>query len=252
MSMLRALLWTDPAICILTVFMGSISLLASIVDGTGHMQHRIARRWARMVMAVSGATVRVTGLDQLTPGAAYVFCSNHLSLIDTPLVFGYLPWEFRVLAKKIYFGVPFLGWHLRRAGHLPVEPDNVRASVRNVAEAARQAALGLSIVIFPEGGRSRTGALGEFHAGAAYIAIKAGAPVVPMGIVGTREVLPPGSIIVRPRPVELRIGAPIPTAGLTTRHAKDLLLELRRRIVELSGEPEPSARKEMPATKHSS
>ena len=239
--MLRALLWTDPIICILTVLMGSISLAASIFDGTGRMQHRIARRWARMVMGVAGVNVTVTGFENLSPGCAFVFSGNHLSLVDTPLVFGYLTWEFRALAKKQYFKIPFLGWHLRRAGHLPVEPDNVRAAVRNIADAARCAAEGMSIVMFPEGSRSRDGKLGEFHAGAAYVAIKAGVPIVPMGIIGTREVLAPGSIIMRPHRVELRIGIPIPTTGLTTREAEQLLLELRRRIVELSSGASPSA-----------
>ena len=230
---LRSLLWTDPAICLLTAFMGSISLLASIVDGTGRLQHRIARRWARMVMRVSGVRVTVTGLENLTAGATYVFCGNHLSLVDTPLVFGYLPWEFRTLAHKKYFRVPFLGWHLRRAGHLTVDPDDVHTSARNIVHAARRAAQGVSIVVFPEGSRSPDGNMHEFRAGAAYMAIRAGVPIVPMGIVGARDVLPPGSIVVRAIPVELRIGAPISTAGMTSRDVALLLAELRRRITEL-------------------
>ena len=107
--MLRALPWTDPLIAIFTVVMGSISLLASIVDGTGRWQHRIARRWARIVLAAGGVKVSVSGLENITPGATYVFCSNHHSLIDTPVVFGWLPWEFRVLAKKGLWAIPFLG-----------------------------------------------------------------------------------------------------------------------------------------------
>jgi 1-acyl-sn-glycerol-3-phosphate acyltransferase len=235
--MLRALLWTDPAICVLTIIMGTISLTASLFDGTGRLQHRIARRWARMVMGVSGVRVSVRGAGNLAPGCAYIFSGNHLSLVDTPLVFGYLDWEFRVMAKERYFKVPFLGWHLRRAGHLPVAPGNVRTAVRNIGAAARRAAEGMSIVMFPEGTRSPDGRLHPFHAGTAYVAIKAGVPVVPMGLLGTRDVLKPGSIFVRPFPVELRIGVPIPTAGMTTRDAESLLAELRARIVELCSSP---------------
>ena len=239
-SVLRALLWTDPLIAILTVLMGSVSLLASVVDGTGRAQHRIARRWARMVLAVGGIKVKVTGLENLVCGATYVFCSNHLSLIDTPVVFGYLPWEFRALAKKNLFHIPFLGWHLRRAGHLPVAKEDVRASVRNIADAARRVSQGVSIVVFPEGGRTVDGTLGEFRAGAAYIAIKAGVPTAPMCILGTREVLPVGSIIVRPGSVELRVGTPLSTTGMSSRDAGRLLNELRREICQLiSKQPGP-------------
>lgn len=233
-AILRALLWTDPLISILTVLMGSISLLASIVDGTGRLQHRIARRWARMVMGISGVRVTVTGAENVAAGSSYVFCSNHLSLVDTPLVFGYLPREFRILAKRKYFLVPFLGWHLRRAGHLPVDPDDARSAARNIVHAAHRAAEGMSVVVFPEGSRSHDGSMGEFRAGAAYIAIKAGVPIVPMGIIGTRDVLPRDSMIVRALPVELRLGRPISTAGMASQDAERLLSELRSRIAELA------------------
>jgi len=219
-------------IVLVTMFMGSLSLLASIVDGSGRLQHRIARRWGRMVLAAGFVKASVSGLENLEAGATYVFCANHLSLTDTLLVFGYLPWEFRVLAGSFYFKIPFLGWHLRRTGHLPVKED-VRASARMIVEATRRAKHGMSIVIFPEGSRSPDGELGEFRAGAAHIAIRAGAPIVPMCILGTRETLPPGSAITRPGSIELRVGAPIPTAGLRKRDAESLTAEVRARIVEL-------------------
>lgn len=232
-SILRAFLWTNPMIGAVTIFMGSVSLLASIVDGTGRLQHRIARRWGRLILTAGFVRATVTGLENLVPGATYVFCSNHLSLTDTPLVFGYLPWEFRVLAKKVYFQIPFLGWHLRRAGHLPVVTKDVRAAVRTMAEAARRVQQGTSLVIFPEGSRSRDGKLGEFRSGAAHIGVRAGVPLVPMCIQGTRETLDPGSLITRPGNVELRIGAPIPTTGLKNRDAGPLMAEVRNRILGL-------------------
>ncbi|MBI3666876.1 MAG: 1-acyl-sn-glycerol-3-phosphate acyltransferase [Acidobacteria bacterium] len=240
----RALLWIDPLILLATAVMGSISFLASLVDGTGRRQHRIARRWARQVLAIAGAKVKVTGIENLTPGVAYVFCPNHLSLIDTPLMFGYLPWEFRTLAKKELFGTPFLGWHLRRAGHLPVAPEDVRSSARSIVASARRVSEGVSILIFPEGERGRGAGLEEFKAGAAFIAIKAGAPIVPVGILGTRQVHKMGSIIVRPSKVELRIGKPIPTTGMGSRDAERLLAELRERIEELIRSPIPVAQTE--------
>jgi len=233
MSLLRSLLWTDPVFYLLTAVMGSISLGASLVDGSGRLQHRIARRWARMVLKVMGVRIAVSGIEHLAPGTAYVFCSNHLSLIDTPLVFGYLPWEFRILARRGLWRIPFLGWHLRRAGHMPVDRDDARAGLRNLAEAAARVSRGMSVLVFPEGGRSADGNLREFKPGAAYVAIKAGAPMAPFCIVGTRHVHTIGSVVVRPGRVELRIGRPIPTTGMTQRDTRALAAQARERVREL-------------------
>ncbi len=232
-QIVRSLLWTDPLIFAATILMASLALAASLVDGTGRLQHRIARRWARMILGISRVKVTVRGRENLQPGATYVFCSNHLSLIDTPLVFGYLDWEFRILARKGLFQVPFLGWHLRRAGHLPVARDDVRAAARNIVEAARHVAAGVSIMVFPEGARSPDGRVGDFKAGATFIAIKAGVPVVPVAILGTQQVHRMGSPVVRPGSVELRIGVPTPTAGVPTGGAERLLGSVRNQILYL-------------------
>jgi 1-acyl-sn-glycerol-3-phosphate acyltransferase len=232
-ALLRSLLWTDPAFFILTMAMGSLSLAASVVDGSGRLQHRIAQRWARLVMRLIGVHVVVGGAENLTPGQAYVFCSNHLSLIDTPLVFGYLPVEFRILARKGLWRIPFLGWHLRRAGHMPVDRENARAGLRNLTEAAVRVAEGMSVVIFPEGGRSPDGSLGEFKPGAAYVAIKAGVPVAPFCILGTRRVHTKGTPVLRPGRVELHFGDPLPTSGLTPRDARELTARLQESVREL-------------------
>ena len=232
-ALLRSVVWTDPAIFALTIFMGSLSLLASLVDRTGKRPHRIAQRWAKLILRLIGVEVVVTGAQNLTPGQAYVFCSNHLSLIDTPLVFGYLPWEFRILARKGLWSVPFLGWHLHRAGHLPVARDDARAGLRNLTEAAARVRQGMSVVIFPEGGRSPDGTIREFKPGAAYVALTAGAPIVPFCIVGTREVHREGTPTLRPGRVELHLGRPVPTEGMSPRDARELTAQVRERVAEL-------------------
>ena len=232
-ALLRSLLWTDPAFFALTAVMGSLSLAASLVDGSGRLQHRIARRWARMALRLMGVQVTVTGVENLAGGEAYVFCSNHLSLVDTPLVFGYLPWEFRILARKGLWKVPFLGWHLRRAGHMPVDREDARAALRSLTDAAARVAEGTSVVIFPEGGRSPDGTLGEFKPGGAYVALKAGIPIVPVCIRGTRHVHAIGSVTLHPGRVELRLGRPIPIEGRSPRDARELTAQVRERVAEL-------------------
>ena len=120
MRRLRAWLITDPLIVLATIVMGSLSLFASLWDRTGRAPHRVAQIWSRMLLAISGIRVKVEGVEKLVPGRSYVFVSNHLSLMDTPLVIGNVPVQFRFLAKKGLFRIPFIGGHLKRAGHVQV------------------------------------------------------------------------------------------------------------------------------------
>ena len=237
LSRLRAYLLIDPLIILSTVVFGSASLLASTFDKSGRTQHAIARRWARTLLAVSGARIRWEGLEKLEKDRAYVLVANHNSYMDTPVVL-LIPLQIRFFAKQGLFRIPLLGGHLRRAGHFPVVRENPRASLKSLTEGARLVReRGVSVVLFPEGGRSPDG-LREFKEGAAYIAIKAGVPAVPIGITGTRQVLPIGSIHVRPHAVTVRIGDPIPTAGMKLDARGELSQTLRRKVAELIGEPQ--------------
>ena len=235
-SRLRAYLLIDPLIVMATVVLGLASLLASTFDRRGRTQHVIARLWARTLLAVSGARVRIEGLEKLNKDAAYVLVANHTSYMDTPAVL-LIPLQIRFFAKGGLFRIPFLGGHLRRAGHLPVVRDNPRASLKSLTEGARLVReRGVSVLLFPEGGRSPEG-LREFREGAAYLAIKAGVPAVPIGIVGMRQVLPMGSLHVRPHAVTMRIGDPISTQGMKLDARGELNETLRRKVAESIGEP---------------
>ena len=235
LSRLRAYLLIDPLIVIATVVLGSASLLASAFDKRGRTQHAIARLWARILLAVSGARIRIEGVEKLDTDAAYVLVANHSSYMDTPAVL-LIPLQIRFFAKGGLFRIPLLGGHLRRAGHLPVVRDNPRASLKSLTEGARLVReRGVSVLLFPEGGRSPDG-LREFKEGAAYLAIKAGVPVVPIGIMGMRRVMPMGSFHVRPHAVTMRIGDPIPTAGIKLDARGELNQTLRRKVAELIGE----------------
>ncbi len=237
LGLLRALLITDPLLIIATAVMGTVSLIASILDPSGALAHRVARAWGRLLMRIMRVRLRVEGLDKLT-GPSYVFAANHLSYMDTPVVISAIPLGFRFLAKKGLFKVPFIGGHLKRAGHIPVPRDDPRASVKTMAMAADIIrSRGVSILVFPEGGRSSDGLLQEFRDGAAYIAIKAGVPIVPLALEGTREVLPMGSINVRGGDVVLRVGDPIPTADLRISDRSQLTKKVHERVADLLNEP---------------
>lgn len=231
MYLIRALL-----VALSTIFWGSLSLMLSFFDDTGRKQIEMARRWARSLLTIGGVKVRVEGLERIAPDGSYVIASNHLSYMDTPVVLANIPVQFRFLAKRGLFQIPFLGTHLARAGHIPVPREDPRAAVKTMSTAAEVIrSRGISMLVFPEGGRSRDGTMMPFKEGAAYIAIKAGVPIVPVTLIGTREVLPFGAGRIRPGKVELRIGEPIATGALSLKDRGAVTEEIRRRIVEMKG-----------------
>jgi 1-acyl-sn-glycerol-3-phosphate acyltransferase len=236
-AVIRALLITDPLIILATVVFGSFSLVVSFFDRDGRAQMRVARAWARALLWISGVQVRCQGLERVDPNASYVIASNHVSYMDTPAILANIPVQFRFMAKEGLFRIPLLGGHLKRAGHIAVPRDDPRAAIRALSEAARIIATrGISILVFPEGGRSVPGeGLQEFKEGGAYIAIKAGVPIVPVAIEGTGAVLKRGSATVRSGQVLLRIGAPIATGAMSLHDRGALNAEVRRRIAEQLG-----------------
>ena len=214
MSLLRSLLFSTPLIALSTVVMWVCSVVCSVFDPSGFSQHRMARIWGRMLLASALIRVRVEGLGNLDGAGPYVFVANHSSYMDIPAFLARLPYQFRFFAKKGLYSIPFIGWHLHRAGHIPVDRANARASLKSMSEGARIVAEHrISVLLFPEGGRNPQG-LRAFKEGAAYIAIKSGVPAVPMALVGMREKLPMGSIHLRSGLVVLRVGKPIPTASM--------------------------------------
>ena len=230
MSFARSLLFSTPLIFLATIGMGLCSLAASLFDRSGNWQHRIARLWGRTLLAVSFMRVRIEGLENLDPRAHYVFVANHASYMDIPALLARLPFQFRFFAKRGLYQIPFLGWHLKRAGHLAVDRSNARNSLKSMSEGARIVAeRGISVLLFPEGGRTKTG-LRDFKEGAAYIAIKAGAPVTPVALEGLRELLPMGSIHLRAGRAVIRVGRPIATAGLKPSDREELTQKLHREI----------------------
>lgn len=230
LSYLRTLFWTGPLVVLATMFYGTLDVLASFLDSSGDWQHGVAQRWSRVLLLIGGVRVRVHGLDRITPDGSYVFASNHLSFADTPVLLAHIPCQFRFLAKHGLFKIPFIGFHLRRGGHIQVPREDTRASSRAISEAGRIIrSRGVSLLMFPEGGRS-DGELRGFKEGAAMIAIAAGVPIVPVAVKGTHEVMPKGSIHMLPGEVDVLIGDPIPTAGLTRKDRGRLTQQVRNSV----------------------
>jgi 1-acyl-sn-glycerol-3-phosphate acyltransferase len=235
---LRSWLFTIPLASLVTAVMITVAAGTSAVAPAGRWQRFLYRAWGRMVLGIAGARVRVRGAENLSPGQNYVFGANHLSLMDIPLMFMGLPVDFKFLAKRELLKAPFIGWYLRRAGHLTVDRASLRSSIESTNEAARL--IGerrLSVLIFAEGTRSATGELQPFKEGAAWLAIQSKTPLAPVAIVGTDQLLPAKSSYFMPADVELRIGEPIAVEGLTLKDRAALTARLRERVEELLNRP---------------
>lgn len=208
-----------PLIYLYTLVMATISLTLSIYDPTGRKQHWCARTWTRMIAGTVGAKVIVYGMENLPADRAAVYIANHSSYMDIPAIWGYLPVQFRIMAKRSLFYLPFLGWFLWRAGHIPVDRGNARAAVTNMNRVASRLREGVSLVVFAEGHRSADGMLREFKYGGFKLAQKAKVPVVPLTIVGSYKVLKKDSLVFHPGVIKVFVDAPIETSEI---HGRDL------------------------------
>jgi len=228
LSYLIGVLFRAPGIILATIAYGSVSLLCAPFDTGGRKQLNVARAWARMLLRIAGARVTSVGAENVDPEVAYVICPNHVSYMDTPVLLSYVPANFRFLARKELFMIPFLGGHLKRAGNISVPLEDPRGSLKVLSHAGHAMKQnGLSLLIFPEGGRSVTGELEPFKDGAAYLAIKGEVPILPVAIIGIKDVLPMHSHHVRPGRVTIRIGKPIETAGLRSHDRNAITQRLR-------------------------
>ena len=210
--------------------LGTLSIASSIFDSSGHFAHWCARTWSRLILVTTGVRVTVDGLERLEPGRTYVFVSNHQSIYDIPILFWSLPYQLRIIAKESLGDFPFLGWHLRRTGHMLVDrrhPDRARI----FGWASRLTANGLSLIVFPEGTRSRDGRVARFKGGGFLLALQAGLPVVPLSIVGSRHVMLKGRLATYPGSVRLVVHDPIDTRELSGLDPKAFGERVRRVIV---------------------
>ncbi|HXD18044.1 MAG TPA: lysophospholipid acyltransferase family protein [Vicinamibacterales bacterium] len=209
----RTVFYLIPAITVYTIVLGTLSIGSSLFERRGRFAHRCARTWSRLILVTTGVRVEISGLERLDRDRAYVFVANHQSIYDIPIIFWSLPYQIRIIAKASLGRFPFLGWHLRRAGHILVDrrhPD--RAAI--FGRASRLMKEGLSLIVFPEGTRSRDGRVAPFKGGSFYLALEAGLPVVPIAIVGSRHVMLKGRLATYPGHVKLIVHEPIDTTGL--------------------------------------
>jgi 1-acyl-sn-glycerol-3-phosphate acyltransferase len=221
-------LWFQFWLVLLTLWAGLLVIGWSYIGRDNPMIHRSTRWWGRNLLKVARIPVEVEGLEHLVPGQAYVFAANHRSNFDIFALVAVLPGRFLWVAKKSLFHIPILGQALSRMGSIPVDRDNLRSAVKSLDRATATVKRGVSLIIFPEGTRALTRELLPFKKGVFIMAIKAGQPIVPVSISGTRFIQPRGTIRMKPGPIKVVISPPI--APHTFRRKEDLMAAVRQAI----------------------
>jgi 1-acyl-sn-glycerol-3-phosphate acyltransferase len=223
LNLVITLFWLIPVIGLCTVVLGAVSLASSLVDRSGRVPHACARLWARLILLASRTQLEVHGTAPADGTCLYA--ANHQSLYDIPILFCSIPRQLRIVAKASLGRVPFVGWHLILAGHLLVNRERPGPAI--LKRMRRLAAEHASLIVFPEGTRSRDGSVGRFKGGVFLLAIEHGLPIVPVTIDGSRHVMERGRLTVRPGRVIVTIHDPVPTADLGRDDARDLADRVR-------------------------
>ncbi len=221
------------AIALSTVLFGLPAIPAAFLPPRGDWFLRFARGWARTILAFSGISVRLLHAERLQTGGSFVIVANHESFCDILVLLAHLPMQLRFLAKRSIFRVPILGWSIRAAGFVPVDRGDKTRGTATVEAALSRLETGRSLVLFPEETRTRTGDLSPFKRGAALLALRSGFPLLPLGLAGTRRVLPRGSLLMTPGKVILSVGEPIAVGGRSARDRDEVTEEVRREILKL-------------------
>ena len=236
-SRLRSYFIFDPLIWLITVVLGIISIPVSLFGEKGRILHAFARFWSVLIMKIIGSPTTVTGLDKIDTSRPYVYAVNHASALDIPMLYVDLPFQFRIVFKKELLSYPIVGWHLKRSGQICIDQQNPSGSIGSIRSALKGLKSGLPLVIFPEGGRTPDGEIKPFLPGAFFLAIKAQVDIVPVALVGSYELLPMNTYHIKPRPLEMRVGQPISTAGYTLRNMEELSDKVHGAVVDLYLKP---------------
>jgi 1-acyl-sn-glycerol-3-phosphate acyltransferase len=242
LSRLRSYFVFDPLIWLYTLVLGIVALPAGLFDRGGRLLHWFSYVWSWLIMKTILSPVKVTGLDRIDTSKPHVYAVNHASALDIPVVYVYFPFQFRIAFKKELLAYPVVGWHLKRSGQVCIDQQNPAHSISSIRAALKGLKAGLPLVIYPEGGRTPDGEIKPFLPGAFFLAIKAQVDIVPVALVGTYELLPMNTFHIKSRPLEMRVGDPISTAGLTIRDMEAVSAHVRKAVEELYYAPSaPSA-----------
>jgi 1-acyl-sn-glycerol-3-phosphate acyltransferase len=227
---------TYVAVSLYVLLAASFGMLLEMIFRWKGILYILGHGGVRLGLALAGIKVRIAGADRLPLGRAAVYCANHQSNVDPPVLFTSLHPRMHIVYKAEINAIPLLGRAFQHGGFVPIDRRNKEAAMRSLEAGARSIRDGNSFLIFPEGTRSKTGELQPFKKGGFLMALKAQAPVVPVAISGGRDAMQPGSRIIRPVIVSIRVGEPVETTGMQMSDRDALIAEVRRRIAALLAE----------------
>lgn len=239
LSRLRSYFIFDPLIWLYTFVLGVLALPGGMFDRSGRRLHWFSYAWSWLIMKTILSPVTVTGLDKIDTTRPHVYAANHASAIDIPVLYVNLPFQFRIAFKKELLVYPVVGWQLKRSGQICLDQQNPSRSVGAIRAALKGLKAGMPLVIFPEGGRTPDGHIKPFLPGAFFLAIKAQVDIVPVALVGTFELLPMDTYHIKSRPLEMRVGEPISTVGMTMRDLETVSRKVQSALEALYCPPSP-------------
>lgn len=214
-------------IILMTVFMAAMTIFVSFITVGGNTAHNVARVWAKCILALGNIRVTVKGLSNLKSGRSYIYMVNHMSNFDIPVLQAYLPVQFRWLAKAELYKIPIFGYAMKRVGYISIDRSDRKSAIESLNKAAQIIRDGMSVVIFPEGTRSRTNDVQPFKKGGFILAIDSGVPIIPVIIHGTGQIMPKNKILIKPGNVILEISQPVSTSDYTRKTKDDLMKKIR-------------------------
>ncbi len=224
------------SVALFVLVTGPIGMLLAMAFGWIDLLYVFGHVGAAMGMALAGIRFKVAGREHVAARRAYVFCANHQSNVDPPVLFRAVHPRLHVLYKHEIDRIPVLARAFRMAGFIPIDRHNKEAAMRSIDQGAESLRAGHSFLIFPEGTRSKTDELLPFKKGGFRMAIKAGAPIVPVAISGGRAAMVKGSTFIRPVTLTVRIGKPIETRGIAVEDREALIGRVRQEIATLLAE----------------
>jgi 1-acyl-sn-glycerol-3-phosphate acyltransferase len=217
-------------IVVATLVLGVLTLIAYPFDRKGRVGHYYAKLWGKVALLVNGVKVRIEGMGHLNGKGPYIFMSNHQGIYDIFALLGHLPYQFKWLAKKELFSVPFLGWTMAAVGYISIDRGGTRDTVEAMNEAAQKIRDGMSVVIFPEGSRSPDGSIQPFKKGGFTLAIKSKVPIVPVAISGSRAIMPKDKLTAISGEIRILVAHPIETENSALKDREVLMKKVRETI----------------------
>ncbi len=233
LSRLRSYFFLDLLLWFYTLVFGIASIPFGFFDRDGRRLHWFARAWSKFITKSIFSPLKITGLEKIDPTKPKVYAVNHASALDIPILYASLDFPFRILFKSELLSYPIIGWHLKRSGQICINQQQPSRSAGAIRTALKYLKSGRPLVIFPEGGRTPDGEIKAFSPGAFFLAIKAQVEIVPIALVGTYELLPMNTYHIKCRPLAMRAGAPVPTAGLTLKDMAAVSARVQKDLEDL-------------------